>query len=201
VPRLALALIVLWLVSLFVYRTVVQWARTGSTGFKGFHGKPGSIPWIAGVSFAIGIVFAVVSPVAMILGWPGGGAIVDDTRAHAVGAILTVAGTVGALAAQVSMGDAWRVGVDEGETTHLVRSGLFAWVRNPIFSFMGLSVVGLLLLVPNVVAVFGVGAVALGVELQVRFVEEPYLARVHGAAYREYASRVGRFVPALGRLD
>ena len=37
-------------------------------------------------------------------------------------------------------------------------------------------------------------------ELQTRLVEEPYLRRVHGAAYEEYARRVGRFVPGVGRL-
>jgi hypothetical protein len=33
----------------------------------------------------------------------------------------------------------------------------------------------------------------------VRAVEEPYLARVHGRAYREWAATAGRFVPILGR--
>ena len=31
-------------------------------------------------------------------------------------------------------------------------------------------------------------------------VEEPYLLRTHGDEYRRYASRVGRFVPGVGRL-
>jgi protein-S-isoprenylcysteine O-methyltransferase Ste14 len=33
----------------------------------------------------------------------------------------------------------------------------------------------------------------------VRKVEEPYLATTHGAAYVDYASRVGRFVPGVGK--
>ncbi|MFL5908785.1 MAG: methyltransferase family protein, partial [Solirubrobacterales bacterium] len=36
-------------------------------------------------------------------------------------------------------------------------------------------------------------------QLQVRFVEEPYLIRTHGDDYRAYASEVGRFVPGIGR--
>jgi protein-S-isoprenylcysteine O-methyltransferase Ste14 len=39
-----------------------------------------------------------------------------------------------------------------------------------------------------------------GLEIQVRLVEEPYLIRVHGDAYRTYAARTGRFVPGVGRL-
>jgi protein-S-isoprenylcysteine O-methyltransferase Ste14 len=36
--------------------------------------------------------------------------------------------------------------------------------------------------------------------MQVRYVEEPYLMRTHGRRYLAYASRVGRFVPGLGKL-
>ena len=38
-----------------------------------------------------------------------------------------------------------------------------------------------------------------GIQLQVREVEEPYLRRVHGHTYRDYTTRVGRFLPWLGR--
>lgn len=37
-------------------------------------------------------------------------------------------------------------------------------------------------------------------QIQVRRVEEPYLARVHGVAYETYAGRTGRFLPGIGRL-
>jgi protein-S-isoprenylcysteine O-methyltransferase Ste14 len=99
------------------------------------------------------------------------------------------------------MGDSWRVGVDESEQTRLVTTGLFAWVRNPIFSFMGLSQLGLVLLIPIPVALLGAMLATVGVVIQVRIVEEPYLARAHGTAYREYAARVGRFVPGVGRIE
>ena len=36
------------------------------------------------------------------------------------------------------------------------------------------------------------------IQVQVRAVEEPYLLAVHGDAYRDYAARVGRFVPGVG---
>ena len=38
----------------------------------------------------------------------------------------------------------------------------------------------------------------LTVEVQVRIVEEPYLATAHGDAYHDYLSGVGRFVPGVG---
>jgi protein-S-isoprenylcysteine O-methyltransferase Ste14 len=199
-PRLAIALSVLWFVSLFVFRTVVQWRRTGSTGLKGFHGPFGSLPWIAGTSTSLGFALAPLAPIGTLLHWPGGTLLVASPPLHIFGATCVVAGIVGALLAQLSMGDSWRVGVDEAETTELVTTGPFARVRNPIFTFMGLSLIGLILLVPNILSLIAGALAVLGIEIQVRAVEEPYLKRTHGVAYRQYASRVGRFVPGVGRL-
>ena len=38
-----------------------------------------------------------------------------------------------------------------------------------------------------------------GVEVQVRSVEEPYLITAHGDHYRRWAATAGRFVPGVGR--
>ncbi|WP_240749083.1 methyltransferase family protein [Mycobacterium paragordonae] len=55
-------------------------------------------------------------------------------------------------------------------------------------------------MVPNPVAITGVVITVIGIQVQVRLAEEPYLRRLHGTAYIDYASRVGRFVPGIGRL-
>lgn len=98
------------------------------------------------------------------------------------------------------MGDQWRIGVDPAERTQLVTAGPFALVRNPIFSGMLPTSLGLALMVPNVVALAGLAALLAALELQVRVVEEPYLLDVHGDRYADYAARVGRFVPGVGRM-
>jgi protein-S-isoprenylcysteine O-methyltransferase Ste14 len=198
-PHLALFLCLVWLVLLFGVRTLIQWRRTGSTGWKGFHGAVGSPSWTAGASFAIGVLLAPMAPVAALLHWPGGGLLPTAPLPHVLGAACMLFGLAGALAAQLWMGDSWRIGVDDSEQTKLVTGGLFAWVRNPIFSFVCLSMLGLLLLVPNPLAFLAAALIALGVELQVRVVEEPHLRHMHGSEYERYAARVGRFVPGLGR--
>ncbi len=198
-PRLALLICGLWFVSLFLFRSVLQWRKTGSTGVKGFHGRVGSLPWVAGVAVSLGFVLAPLAPLGVLLGWPSGTLFVEHAPLHLTGAVLALLGIAGALAAQLSMGDSWRVGVDESESTELVTDGLFAWVRNPIFSFVGLSGLGLVLLVPNVLALAAALLTAVGIEMQVRAVEEPYLRRTHGDAYESYAASVGRFLPAVGR--
>lgn len=199
-PRLALTLCVLWLFSLFVFRSVVQYRRTGSTGWRGFSGRVGSLPWIAGASMSLGLLIALLAPLGALLSWPGAAVLLSNASAHLAGAAFAVVGTVGAVASQFSMGDSWRVGVDESEKTELVTSRLFSWVRNPIFSFMGLSLLGLLFMVPNSLAVLACLLLVVGIQIQVRVVEEPYLKKTHGEAYARYCGSVGRFVPRVGRL-
>lgn len=199
-PRLALLLVLVWFVSLFVLRTVIQWWRTGDSGMRGFSGRVGSLEWNAGALASLGMAAGVLAPVATLAGWLGGSLWFANDAIHVVGAIVVALGIAGALAAQISMGDSWRIGVDARETTELVTDGLFAWVRNPIFSFILLTGVGLVILLPTAFSLLALGLTTAGIEIQVRAVEEPYLEKTHGTAYRDYASRVGRLVPGVGRI-
>ena len=52
------------------------------------------------------------------------------------GIVVAIVGIFATVYAQLDMGDSWRIGVDPGETTTLVRTGVFGWVRNPIFTAM-----------------------------------------------------------------
>ncbi|GAA2724696.1 hypothetical protein [Cellulomonas aerilata] len=55
-------------------------------------------------------------------------------------------------------------------------------------------------MVPAVTSAAALTALVVAVQLQVRAVEEPYLAQVHGERYRAWAARTGRFVPGVGRM-
>lgn len=197
----ALALYVLYLALAFGLRTLIQWRRTGSTGFHGVGGKPGSTEWLAGVGFSIALLLGGSAPVLALLGALEPVAAIDDERLHLVGLWMSLGGIGLTFLAQVAMGDSWRIGVDENERTELVTSGPFALVRNPIFAAMIPTGLGLALLVPSVVALVGFLALVIALEVQVRVVEEPYLRRVHGDEYLAYARRTGRFMPGVGRLS
>ena len=197
-PLWVLALYGIFFGLVFVLRTVVQLRRTGRSGFQGISGAPLSAEWWGGVLFVVALVLGVAAPVLAWLevapavslpGWSAG-----------LGVALYALGVAGTLAAQLGMGTSWRIGVDPSERTALVTGGLFSLVRNPIFSFVLMTAIGLGLLVPNVLSLSAVMLLAVAVELQVRRVEEPYLLRTHGAAYGRYAARVGRFVPFVGTL-
>ena len=197
---LALGLYALYMVFAFGLRTWLQIRRTGESGFKGISGRPGSLEWIAGVLFVIAIAVGVAAPVLDVADVLEPLGALDSAGLRATGIAIFLVGLVGTVYAQVAMGDSWRIGVDKEERTALVTSGPFALVRNPIFAAMLPATLGLALLVPNVVALAGLAALWIALEIQVRLVEEPYLLRAHGDAYREYAARVGRFVPGFGRL-
>jgi protein-S-isoprenylcysteine O-methyltransferase Ste14/predicted ester cyclase len=200
VARIALIAYGVYLALAFGLRTAVQLRRTGASGFKGVSGRPGSAEWFAGVLFVLALLVGVAAPVPALTDVVEPIEGLDTTAVHVVGIVLFIIGLAGTLAAQVAMGESWRIGVDESERTELVTEGPFAVARNPIFSAMLPTSLGLVLMVPSWVALVGLAALVVALELQVRVVEEPYLQRTHGRTYLEYARRVGRFLPAVGRL-
>lgn len=198
---LALAAYALYMALAFGLRTAIQLRRTGASGFEGVSGSPGSAEWWAGVLFGVAIAVGIAAPLLALLDVVEPIGALDVGAVHVAGIVLFGVGLAGTLAAQVAMGDSWRIGVDEQAKTELVTDGPFALVRNPIFAAMLPASAGLALMVPSVVALGGLAALVLALELQVRVVEEPYLLRVHGERYARYAARVGRFAPGVGRLD
>jgi protein-S-isoprenylcysteine O-methyltransferase Ste14 len=198
-PALALVLLGLCLALTFGVRTWRQLKHTGSSGFRGLSGRPGSAEWMGGVLFVAALVVGALAPVAEIRAWLS--PLFEPARWLAtLGVALVVLGSLATFWAQNAMGRSWRIGVDANEKTELIESGPFRWVRNPIFSFLLVTMAGLVLLVPNLLSVVAWLSLLIAIELQVRLVEEPYLLRTHGDRYARYAQRVGRFVPATGKL-
>ena len=197
----ALATYLLFLLLAFLWRGWLQGRRTGDHGFRGFSGPVGSAGWLGGCLVTFGGLAAFVAPVAELWGVAPATAAWLPTPVRAGGVALMVVGVMLTLIAQVQMGSSWRIGVDPTEATELVTTGLFARVRNPIFSAMLAALLGLALAVPNLIALSAFIASLAGIELQVRKVEEPHLLRTHGERYRSYAQRVGRFVPGVGLLE
>ncbi|WP_280219464.1 methyltransferase family protein [Nocardia neocaledoniensis] len=183
----------------FGWRSWQQFRTTGSTGFRGVSGRPGSLEWFAGIGFVVAILVGLAAPVLQLAGVVSPLVFLSAAPVQAAGVLLALAGIAATLYAQNQMGDSWRIGVDAEETTRLVRTGVFGVVRNPIFAAMLLFAAGITLLVPNVVALLAFALLLTTIELQVRVVEEPYLSRVHGADYRDYRATTGRFVPGVGR--
>ena len=196
----AVGLLLVYLALAFGVRVAVAIRTTGGTGIARLRGAP-SLELLGGGLFAAAVALGVANPV-LVLGdvlEPIDG--LDETPLHAVGFVCAGTGIAGTFLAQMAMGASWRIGVDESDRTDLVTGGVFSLCRNPIYTFMLIAWTGLALLVPTWLSIASVPAGIIAFEAQVRLVEEPYLLRTHGQAFRAYASRVGRFLPGLGRLS
>jgi protein-S-isoprenylcysteine O-methyltransferase Ste14 len=180
-----------------VARMVMQKRRTGDTGFRGVRAVRGTHRWVNGL-LATAVVAGVSAPAAALAGLRPVDAL-EVTVLHGFGVALAIIGVAAVFAAQVSMGDSWRVGLDEAEDTRLVTTGAFGLVRNPIYAAVFVTMAGFVLMVPNVLSLGSLATFVVAFEWLVRKVEEPYLAQLHGAAYEQYAATVGRFFPMVGR--
>lgn len=137
------------------------------------------------------VLFGIIGPVRMSIS-PA------PMWLTALGWIAMALGLGIVLLAQIQMGNSWRIGIDESRT-ELVTSGLFQFVRNPIFSAMLLMAAGMTAVMPSLPGVLVWLFMAALVRMQCHF-EERHLLALHGEVYRAYASRVGRLIPGVGRL-
>jgi protein-S-isoprenylcysteine O-methyltransferase Ste14 len=94
------------------------------------------------------------------------------------------------------MGKNWRMAVTPDQQTELVTTGLYGHVRHPIYALSILLMLCTVVVAPTVpVAVMAVIHIAL-MAVKARN-EERFLSERHGASYRSYLQRTGRFVPRL----
>ncbi|MFA7379098.1 MAG: isoprenylcysteine carboxylmethyltransferase family protein [Bacteroidia bacterium] len=117
----------------------------------------------------------------------------DSLTIKYVGFGLLFISLVWTIIAQGDMKNSWRIGIDTDTKTELVTSGLFSISRNPIFSGMILSLVGLFLTTPNALtALFLILGYVL-IQIQIRL-EEEFLAKEHGQTYLDYKQKVRRLI-------
>ena len=197
-PIVALVLFGVFAALGFGWRSWEQRRRTGSTGFRGVSGRLGSAEWFAGAGFVAAPPVAVLASILQLLDVAAPVAVLHSPWIQIGGIVVAIVGIFATVYAQLDMGDSWRIGVDPGETTTLVRTGVFGWVRNPIFTAMITFGFGIALVTPSLVALAGFLLLVATIELQVRIVEEPHLLTVHGDDYRSYLTNVGRFMPGVG---
>jgi protein-S-isoprenylcysteine O-methyltransferase Ste14 len=200
VAQLAIWMLIAFGILTFGVRVVVQVRQTGETGLIGLPQGAGLADWLSGILFIGGMALGVASVVLALDDSIEPIDSLDVGALNGIGIALAAAGGLAVFAAQLGMGESWRIGVDKEERTDLVTGGWFSICRNPIYTAMIVGWLGFALMVPTWLGFAAVVVIALGLEIQVRAVEEPYLLRTHGDEYRQYASRVGRFAPGVGQL-
>jgi protein-S-isoprenylcysteine O-methyltransferase Ste14 len=85
---------------------------------------------------------------------------------------------------------------------HLVITGLYRWVRNPMYVGMAMMLIGEALLVPHIWREMAALAAVLSIAVALLVVkkEEPDLRRMFGSEYEEYCRQVPRWTPRLTPL-
>jgi protein-S-isoprenylcysteine O-methyltransferase Ste14 len=111
-------------------------------------------------------------------------------------ACLGVAALLMTISCWFTMGRSWRVAIVPGEKTMLVTSGLFRFVRHPIYALSCLLIACSAIVLPTwpMIAV-AITHIAL-MNIKARR-EEEFLRGVHGEAYENYVRRTGRFLPRM----
>src|SRR4026207_1769851 len=127
------------------FRGWLPYRRTKDFGFRSPFQRNQVFGWLGGVVFLVSSVLAVVAELAR---WIAPRTI--PMTFVVFGIILAVCGMSVTTISQLQMRDSWRLGADGGELTRLVPSGIFAYVRNPIFSGLLLVSAGILLILPSV---------------------------------------------------
>lgn len=194
----AVGLWVIFFMLAFGARSLIQLRRTGDSGFRLSH-RSGTDARIASVLMTVGMLGGFAGAVVFVADQRAPSIGLDSASFRLAGLAVMVASIALTTKSQLDLRESWRIGVDERERTELVTTGIYACIRNPIFTGMLLFGVGGALASPTWLGAAAAAIAFVGFELQVRRVEEPYLAKFHKERYEAYAARAGRFVPFLGR--
>ena len=195
--RFAPLLGVLLLIALaFLWRPWLQYRRHGTWGVILFR-TPG---WGQRMRDATLVVFTLVVLGQAVVAAAQPELVTDSLAMQTGGIALLFGGIAFVVFAQLQMGASWRIGIDEKVAPGLVTTGIFGFCRNPIYLAMIVVTAGYTLLVPTPLSWILLAGTVVGMSTQAR-TEEAYLLRTYGQGFREYARRVGRFLPGIGKLD
>ncbi len=191
------------IVMVFVWRPWLQRRRHGTWGVVLFKGSLAQ-KLRDGMLFVLPVL--LVGQAVVAAAWPEALPLSEaDRRAApairiAVGAVLLFGGLLLQAAAMIGLGASWRIGIEEGARPGLVTDGLYRFTRNPIFLALIAVLAGYTLLLPTLLSALILAAACVAIRQQIAE-EESYLVRTYGEPYREYARRVGRLLPGIGKLD
>lgn len=191
---MALTLYLLFIALAVIVRVSIHFSLTGNLGIRSPKKNSSMASKIS--SFVYLTSFLIIFIVAIFDAKGNLNQLIGDNQITMIaGSIIGFFGTALTVISQHQMGAAWRLGVDEAEKTILVTTGIYKYIRNPIYSGVILFGMGMFLLSPNIYMMGCLFFVCLSIEIHVRYVEEPHLSRLHGVAYIKYCNHSGKYFP------
>ena len=186
----------LYLLLVFVLRSVIVWKQTGVNPFvfgntEKTHDYIGRVykVMVFGTWISIGLYsfytpwYSYLMPVDYL----------EFEGLKTTGLILLIISFLWTSVAQYQMSKSWRIGIDYEEKTDLISHGLFKYSRNPIFLGVLISYLGTFLIIPNILSFSILLVTFVTIQTQVRL-EEEYLESVQGNEYLNYKKDVRRWI-------
>lgn len=138
------------------------------------------------------VLIDVLLPDILSRSWLLGASFLDLRVTKWIGLIAVVLAFLILIPAQIALGKAWRLGIDEQNPGELVTGGIYALTRNPIYLFFDLYFIGTFLI--NGTPFFALSAAFTVLNLHYQILnEEQHLAQVHGLDYWAYHARTARY--------
>lgn len=188
--------LIVYVIVAFVWRSYVVWKKTGISPvvfkdsdnahdfigrvFKLFFGLV--VAAVLGYSF-FPVAYQYLTPISWL----------ERPWIRSTGVVLLILSLLWTMAAQASMGESWRIGIDSQNKTKLVQTGVFRISRNPIYVGIMVTLVGLFFVIPNAITFLLLVLGVVLVNIQVRL-EEEYLKTMHGDEYAGYTRQVRRWI-------
>ena len=138
------------------------------------------------------LIFARGTPLGVL----DHGFLPNSDALRGLGLVMEVAGLLVSVWARVHLGKFWSARVTLKEGHELIQSGPYARVRHPIYSGIGLAMLGTALFSGQWRALIGAAIFIVGHWLKSQR-EEALLTSQFGPAYAEYCQRTGSLLPRL----
>lgn len=179
--------ILIWFYSVYLGKMFSQKKKGIQTNQINKGKKERSVLRVEGIMKVATYSILIVQIASIIMDW---GYLKSSPRF--TGFLLAVIGNVFFTVAVVTMKDSWRAGIPAEDKTSFVKTGIYAYSRNPAFTGFDFMYIGLLLMYCNpIMAVFTVWAVVM-LHLQI-LQEEKFLVEVFKEEYCQYKSHVFRY--------
>ena len=194
---MALIAIIIFSLTALIGRVIIHYKLTGTSGIK-FERKSLSSTSFSIYSILVGVGFYGIVILSIL-------EVLDKFNAHfnlgingiILGWAIVLLGLLITMMAQYQMGASWRYIGSKSNNTKLVTHGLFKYSRNPIYVGGLIFFIGVVILLPDYLVILFLIFIYVGLEILVRYQEEPNLKEIHGDIFEDYCKKVNRFIPKI----
>ena len=194
---MALIAIIIFSLTALVGRVVFHYKLTGTSGIK-FERKSLSSTSFSIYSVLVGVGFYGIIILSIL-------EVLDKFNAQfnlgingiILGWAIVLLGLLITMMAQYQMGASWRYIGSKSNDTKLITHGLFKYSRNPIYAGGLIFFIGVVILLPDYLVILFFIFIYAGLEILVRYQEEPNLKEIHGDIFEDYCRKVNRFIPKI----